>query len=323
MSFFQGKRVVVTGAGGFVGSHLVESLLEQGATVTGTLSKGRSAKNFLKERARLRLIRVDLRHAAEVESVFKGAELVFHLAAVVGGIEFNIAHPASIFRENMAMTFPVLEAARHVGLEKICLVSSACVYPRFCSLPTPEEEGFKDRPEPTNEGYGFSKRMLEFAGEAYAKEYGLKVCIARPYNFYGPRDNFDPKHSHVIPALIRKAFAGGNVLKVWGDGKQTRSFLFVRDGVEGMLAVMEKSQTTQAYNLGSSEEVQIGDIAERVVRLSERKMRVEFDAAQPTGQPRRQCDTTKAKHDLGFEARTPLDEGLRETIHWYRDHRDA
>jgi len=240
-----------------------------------------------------------------------------HLAAQVGGIEYNMHHPGSIFVRNMGVFMSVLEAARQAGVARFLVTSSACVYPRHCTVPTPEDEGFRDRPEPTNEGYGWAKRMEEFLGEAYSREYGMHVRIARPYNAYGPRDNFHPASSHVIPALIRRVLAGENPLTVWGDGSATRSFLYVTDFARGLMAVVEKSPQVSAINIGAAEETTIRDLAHTIVRLSGKNVDLVFDASKPGGQPRRNCHTTLAERVLGFRAQVSLEEGLRRTTAWY------
>ena len=246
--------------------------------------------------------------------------MVFSLAAKVGGIQYNMAHSGSIFHDNLTAFMSVLGAAKDAGVGLFVVTSSACVYPRQCSIPTPEEEGFKDRPDPSNEGYGWAKRMEEFLGEAYAHEFGMKVRIGRPYNCYGPRDNFDPASSHVIPGLVHRVMSGENPLVVWGDGSASRSFLYVTDFARGLMAVAEKSPQVQAINLGTDEEMPIGDLARIIVRLSGSSVRLEFDASKPAGQPRRKCDTRLAERLLGFRALVSLEDGLARTIEWYRSH---
>lgn len=316
--FWEGRSVLVTGGSGFIGSHLVELLLQEGARVTATASseatKARywgAAKNGLDVRVG------DLRDPDHARRVVKGHEVVMHLAARVGGIAFNMAHPGSIFRENLLTFMNVLDVAREAGVGRFLVTSSACVYRRFCSIPTPESEGFDGRPEPTNEGYGWAKRMEEFLGEAYAREYGMDVRIARPYNAYGPRDNFDPETSHVIPALIRRVLTENPVV-VWGDGTASRSFLYATDFARGLLAVAERSPRVEAINIGADEETTVRDLVALIVKLSGRSVDVRFDDSKPGGQPRRRCDTRTAEQLLGFRAQVPLAEGLQRTIEWYR-----
>ena len=320
MSFWKGQRVLVTGGNGFIGSHLVELLLAQGARVTTTASSPATEFRFLKRvKSDIRTVVGDLADPDVARRAVAGQDVVFHLAARVGGIEYNVKHPGSIFRDNMTAYMSVLDAARVANVGLFVVTSSACVYPRHCTIPTPEEEGFKDRPEPTNEGYGWAKRMQEFLGEAYAKEFGMKIRIARPYNCYGPRDNFDPASSHVIPALIRRLMSGENPLVVWGDGSASRSFLYVTDFARGLMAVAERSPQVEAINIGADEETTIKELAETLVRLSGMRTEIVFDPSKPAGQPRRRCDTRLAERLLGFRAEVSLEEGLAKTIAWYRE----
>jgi GDP-L-fucose synthase len=320
MSFWKGQCVLVTGGNGFIGSHLVELLLAQGARVTTTAFSPATEFRFLERvKSDIRTVVGDLADPGVARRAVAGQDAVFHLAARVGGIEYNVNHPGSIFRDNMTVYMSVLEAARVADVGLFLVTSSACVYPRHCVIPTPEGEGFKDRPEPTNEGYGWAKRMQEFLGEAYAKEFGMKIRIARPYNCYGPRDNFDPASSHVIPALIRRLMSGENPLVVWGDGSASRSFLYVTDFARGLMAVAERSPQVEAINIGADEETTIKELAETLVRLSGMPTEIVFDHSKPAGQPRRRCDTRLAERLLGFRAKVSLEEGLAKTIAWYRE----
>ena len=315
MSFWTGLRVLVTGGNGFIGSHLTELLVAEGAIVTTTASSEQTRFRFLDAvKNDIRTVVGDLSDPRCAREAVRGQQVVMHLAARVGGIEYNIKHPGSIFYNNLTAFMSVLEASRQAGVELFLVTSSACVYPRFCTIPTPEEEGFRDRPEPTNEGYGWAKRMEEFLGEAYAKEYGMKVRIARPYNAYGPRDNFDPASSHVIPALIHRIMQSENPLVVWGDGSASRSFLYVTDFARGLMAVAEKSPQVAAINIGANEETTIGELARMLVRISGKRIKIQFDASKPAGQPRRCCDTRLAERLLGFCAQVSLEQGLAQTI---------
>jgi len=319
MSFWLDKRVVVTGGAGFIGSHLVERLVALGARVTVPLQSAETPQdNLAGVRDRITLVVADLGRFEDCARVLAGHHIVMNLAARVGGVQYNIDHPASMFRDNLTIFMNVIEAARLSAVERFLVVSSACVYPRECSVPTPEEEGFDGIPEPTNEGYGWAKRMEEFLGQAYARQHGLSVAIARPYNAYGPRDNFDPTSSHVVPALIRRVCAGENPLRVWGTGDQTRTFLYVSDFVEGLIATAERYPQADPVNLGSTEEVSIRELTGLIVELSGTDVTVEFDATRPAGQPRRTCDTRKAERVVGFRAEVGLREGLARTIDWYR-----
>lgn len=320
MAFWDRKRVLVTGGAGFVGSHLVEELGRQGRGVKVTVADRaeRLRKSGLGSLPGVRLMKADLFDPADCLKACRGQDVVLNLAAKVGGVAYNAAHPGSMFHDNMLLSLQALEAARRSGVERFLVVSSACVYQRHCPIPTPESEGFVGWPEDTNEGYGWAKRMAEFQAAAYHKEYGMKVAIARPYNCYGPRDHFDPELSHVVAALIRRVLEGENPVRVWGNGSQTRAFLYVEDFARGLLAVTERYAECDAVNLGSDEEVGVGELVRLILRLAGSKAKVRFDPAEPSGQPRRNCDTRKARDKVGFEARVGLEEGLRRTIEWCR-----
>jgi GDP-L-fucose synthase len=322
MNFWKDKKVLVTGGAGFIGSHVVERLVEKGADISivviDNLQSG-ELRNLEKVRDKIKFIKTDLKNMKECVKLCKGKEIVMNLAARVGGIEYNRLHHGTMFRDNMLINLNVLEAARLVNVERYLIVSSACVYPRNCIIPTPEEEGFKDNPEPTNEGYGWAKRMAEFMGQAYHREFGMKIAVARPYNCYGPRDHFAPEISHVIPALIKRVFDGEDPLIVWGDGEQSRSFLYVEDLARGLIEVTEKYAVCDPVNIGTDEEIKIKDLVKLIIELSGKNPKVYFDTSKPVGQPRRNCDNKKARKKVGFEAKVSLEEGLKRTIEWYRN----
>jgi GDP-L-fucose synthase len=320
-AYFSGRRVAVPGGAGFIGSHVVEQLIALGAhpiVLTRRQWPGHLAHTLPQIEVQL----CDLSDFSCVRGCFSGASVVLHLAAMVGGLQMNLAQPATIFQDNLQTFFNSIRAAREAGIERFLVTSSACVYPRHCSIPTPETEGFRDEPEPTNAGYGWAKRMQEFLGSKYAEEFGLEVAIARPYNAYGPRDNFNANSSHVIPALIRKAFGTEDgALPVWGDGSHSRSFLYVDDFARGLLEVAARLPTADPVNLGADEEVTIREVADRIAaevgRVRGIRIAPQFDPAGLTGQPRRRCDTRKAERLLGYRARVPIAEGLRRTIQWF------
>ncbi|MBI4061190.1 MAG: NAD-dependent epimerase/dehydratase family protein [Elusimicrobia bacterium] len=322
MSFWDRKKVLVTGGGGFIGSHVVERLVLGRRDVRVTVAARMTPENKRNLAAvigKIRVVRADLRDLAACRRACRGQDIVLNLAGVVGGVGYNSRHHGSLFRDNMTLQLNVLEAARLERAARVLVVSTACVYPRVCTIPTPETEGFLDEPEPMNRGYGWAKRMGEYAGRAYAREYGMSIAIARPYNAYGPRDHFEPEKSHVIAALVRRVCRGENPLKVWGDGKVTRAFLYVEDFARGLLDVAEKYPKADPVNIGSSKEVTIKDLAKAVLRAAGRDARLVFDPSKPAGQPRRACDTAKSRRVLDFTAKVSLDEGLRRTVAWYRE----
>lgn len=322
-SFFKGKRVAVTGGTGFIGSHLVEQLIElEASPVVLTRQRSPTFVSHLKDC--IELVHADLFDYPSTKNGISGCQIVLSLAASVAGIEYNKNHPATIFQENLQGFFNTIRAAKEIGIERFLVTSTACVYPRHCSIPTPEEEGMKNEPEPTNSGYGWSKRMEEYLGKQYSIEHGLSVSIARPYNAYGPRDNFQPHSSHVIPALILKAMTcEGGILPVWGDGSHSRSFLYVDDFARGLLEVTARYPVAEALNIGSREEIRIRDlalmIAEFVGKMRGCKINPVFDPAGITGQPRRMCDTTKLESKLDYRTQVSFQDGLEKTIKWFWD----
>lgn len=318
-----GKKVLVTGGAGFIGSHVVEELLRRApkarVTVADSLATGKR-ENLIAVANKVRFLKLDLRSEQACRRACRGQDVVIHLAARVAGVAYNAAHPAEMFRDNMLIACHMLEAARREGVTRFLAVSTACVYPRDARVPTPESEGFRGVPEPTNAGYGWAKRMLELLARCYRDEHGLDIAIVRPYNAYGPRDHFERADSHVIAALIRRVARGDNPLVVWGDGQATRAFLYVTDLARGLVDAAERAGP-EPLNLGTDEEVSVRTLARTIVRLSGRKVRLVFDKSRPSGQPRRSCDAAKARRELGFKPRVDLTEGLKLTWDWYRTQR--
>lgn len=319
-TFWKSKNVLVTGGSGFIGSHVVEKLVKKGANVTILdylkPGKDKNLKTVMKD------IKVVMGSCTDPEMALKASrkqDIVMNLAARVGGIEYNRNHQATMLRDNLQIGTVMLEAARQADVERFLVVSSACVYPHNCSVPTPENEGFVDEPEPTNGGYGWAKRMAEKLGIYYAEEFGMKIGIVRPYNCYGPRDHFDPEKSHVIAALIKRIMEGENPVKVWGSGTQTRAFLYVEDLADGMILGIEKYPVPDPINLGTDEEVSIKDLVHKIVKISGLKSKIVFDTTKPDGSPRRKSDNQKAFQNTGFQPRVSLDEGLIRTIEWYKN----
>jgi len=318
-NFWYNKKVLVTGGAGFTGSYVVELLVNKNAIVTVVDNLENGDLSYLnKVKDRIIFLQEDMRDLRKAKTVCREQEIVLNLAAKVGGVDFNRRYLGTMFRDNVMINTNVLEAAREAQAERFLVVSSACVYPRHCAIPTPEAEGFKDAPEPTNEGYGWAKRVAEIQGRLYAQEFGMKIGIVRPYNIYGPRDHFEPEKSHVIPALIKRIYDGENPLSIWGDGEQSRSFVYVADVARGLLEVAEKYSIADPLNIGSNEEIKIKELVKLIIKLSGKNFKLYFDMTKPVGQPRRNCDNTKIKEKIGFDAQVSLKEGIEETIKWYQ-----
>lgn len=321
--FYEDRRVLVTGGAGFIGSHLVEMLVAIGSKVTVPVRKTTEIAFLQRVQKDISIVEADLFDPNQAQAVVREQEVVMHLAAAKGGgIAHSMRHHGSLFRDNMLPFINVLDAARCASVARTLVVSSACVYPRNAKVPAPEEDGFRDSPEPANAGYGWSKRMEEYMALCYAEEYGMNIRIARPFNAYGPRDDFFHESNHVIPGLITRLYAHENPLIVWGGGRQTRSFLYVTDFARGLLMTCAQDGVMGPFNLGSDEEITIQDLAALIIKLSGLEATFVLDTSKPDGQPRRACDSTRAKEQIGFEAEIPLREGLKQTIDWYRKEKD-
>lgn len=316
-SFWRNKKVLVTGGAGFIGSHVCQLLMKKQAKVTilGHTKK----QNIQSTLNKVELIDGDIDNLDIGLKACRNKDVVINMAARVGGIEYNQSHQGSILRENLLIACNMLEAARLSKVKRFMQVSSACVYPSDAMIPTPEEEGFRGEPEPTNGGYGWGKRMGELLSKYYQEQYKMQIGIVRPYNAYGPRDHFDPKVSHVIPALIKRIFEGQNPLVVWGSGNQTRAFLYVEDLAEGILLATEKYCRSDPINLGTDEEVSIKELIDTILSIANLKRKVVFDMTKPDGSSRRNSDNNKARKLIGFEAKIKLREGLKKTINWYKE----
>lgn len=311
--------MLVTGGLGFIGSHIVELLVSKQAKVTvlDHVSQ-RKMDNVSLVKDTIRIINGDCTDNKKVEEACEGQSHVLNLAAYVGGIEYNRMHNGSMLMKNLQIASTVIEAAKNQKVERFLVVSSACVYPHDARIPTPESEGFRDEPESTNGGYGWSKRAAELLGKYYAEEFGMKIAIVRPYNAYGPRDHFDPDRSHVIPSLIRRVFSEENPIIVWGSGKQSRSFLYVTDLAQGMIKSIELYPNPDPINLGTDEEITISELISLIIKISGEKKKIIFDISKPDGSPRRSSDNTKAADVLSFEPSIALKQGIFNTINWYK-----
>jgi len=304
------KRIVVTGGAGFLGSFVVDHLRAKGC------------ENVFVPRSS----QYDLTQAGGVNAMFDAfrPEVIFHLAAVVGGIGANRENPGSFFYKNAIMGLHLIEAARVRGVEKTVVAGSICSYPKFTPVPFREDDLWNGYPEETNAPYGIAKKSLLVMCQSYRQQYGMNAVFLMPVNLYGPRDNFDLQSSHVIPALIRKALeardSGAKELVCWGDGSPTREFLYVEDAARGLIAGAESYDGADPVNLGSGFEISIKDLVELVVELCGYKGTIRWDVAQPNGQPRRMLETSRAETLFGFKAGTALREGLAKTIAWYEGH---
>jgi GDP-L-fucose synthase len=296
-------RVLVTGGGGFLGSHLVERLEREDHDVVVA-----------------RRADYDLTATADTARLFDdaGAELVFHLAAEVGGIGANRDNPGRYWFANLAMGLNVLEQARLHGTRKLVLVGTVCSYPKHAAIPFSEADLWNGYPEETNAPYGVAKKAVLVGAQAYREQYGLNAVFLLPTNLYGPRDNFDLESSHVIPALIRKMIETEDEVVLWGDGSPTREFLYVEDCVDGLLLAADRYDGPEPVNLGAAREISIRDLAGLVAEVTGFEGRITWDVEKPGGQPRRSVDPSRARELFGFEARTPLREGLERTVAWYR-----
>ena len=311
MTSLQNKRILVTGGAGFLGSHLVRLLKTKGYNnVTVPLEE-----NW------------DLCNESAIIGLLKSEkpEIILHLAAVVGGIGANRENPGKFFYDNIIMGVQLMEQARRYEVEKFLTVGTICAYPKFTPVPFKEDDIWKGYPEETNAPYGLAKKMLLVQGQAYRQQYGFNAIYPLLVNLYGPGDNFDPRSSHVIPALIKKCFdsrdAGEESITVWGTGKASREFIYVEDAAEALVLALERYNKPAPVNIGTGQEITIRELVHLIAELSSFQGEICWDTEKPDGQPRRCLDTSKAKQEFGFTAKTTLREGLRKTIEWYRENR--
>lgn len=303
----ENKKILVTGGAGFLGSFVVERLLARG------ISKDRIVVPRSSE--------YDFRTMEACTRAMDGAGTVIHLAAKVGGIGFNREHPGELFYDNIMIGTQLMEAARNAGVEKFVAVGTICAYPKFAPVPFKEEDLWNGYPEETNAPYGLAKKMLLVQAQAYRQQYGFNTIYLLPVNLYGPRDNFNPESSHVIPALIKKVYdaktANADHIDVWGTGSATREFLYVEDAAEGIVRAAESYNSHEPVNLGSGMEISIKDLITKICALMDFRGELRWDTTKPDGQPRRMLDVSRAEQGFGFKAQTGFDEGLRRTIEWY------
>lgn len=307
------KRILVTGGAGFLGSAVVERLRRQGCR-----------QIFIPRRREF-----DLTKAEAVRRVYEWSspQIVIHLAAIVGGIGANRENPGVFFYDNLMMGTLLMEQARLSGVEKVVAVGTVCCYPEHTPVPFKEEDLWNGYPEETNAPYGMAKKMLLVQAHAYRQQYGFNAIFLLPVNLYGPRDNFDPTTSHVIPAIIKKCVDSMETAQeevvVWGTGKATREFLFVDDAAEGIVLATECYDKPNPVNLGAGFEISVQELVERIAQLVGFRGRIVWDPSKPDGQPRRCLDTSRAIREFGFRARISFAEGLERTVRWYLEHRAA
>ena len=306
---FKTKKILVTGGAGFLGSFVVQKLLDRGIP----------KKNIFIPRSK----ELDLRKWENCVKAVRGQDIVIHLAGIVGGIGYNQKIPGQIFYDNMMMGTQLMEAARQADVEKFVAIGTVCAYPKFTKVPFVESTLWYGYPEKTNAPYGLAKKMLLVQAQAYRQQYDFNAIYLLPVNLYGPRDNFSPKSSHVIPALIKKIDdakkAGKKYIDVWGTGKASREFLFVEDCAEGIILATEKYDKSDPVNLGANREIKIKDLIKLIYKLMNFKGGVRWDKTKPDGQPRRMVDATLAKKEFNFRSRTDFEKGLKKTIDWYRN----
>lgn len=310
MSFWNGRRVLVTGGAGFLGSFVVDRLKDEGV----------SEYNIRIPRSK----EMDLRKFENCTKAVKGMDLVIHLAAKVGGIGFNRGYPAELFYDNAIMGIQMIEAARAEGVEKFVCLGTVCAYPKFTPVPFVEEDLWNGYPEETNAPYGLAKKMLLVQSQAYRQQYGFNSIYLLPVNLYGPKDNFDPSSSHVIPALVKKFIDAmkddKDTVDVWGTGNASREFLYVDDAARGIILAAERYNKPDPVNIGAGREIKIRDLVILIAELTGFDGEIIWDPSKPDGQPRRCLAISRAKEEFGFEPKVDFREGLRRTIEWYKNY---
>jgi GDP-L-fucose synthase len=318
-NFWHGKRVVVTGGAGFLGSFVISKLKERGATdiyIPTIEEYDLTDRDYIN-----RLYDLTLSDGLDPSRM-----VLVHLAAHVGGIGANREHPAEFFYDNLMMGVELMHQAWKRGAGKFVAIGTVCAYPKYTPVPFKEDDLWLGYPEETNAPYGLAKKMLLVQAQAYRQQYGFNAIYLLPVNLYGPRDNFNPASSHVIPALVRKAVEaqerGEKEMVVWGDGSPTREFLFVEDAADGIVTAAEKYNGAEPVNLGSGREISIKDLAEMICRMVGFQGRLVWDTSKPNGQPRRGLDVSRAQEYFGWSAQVPFEEGMRRTIEWFKQNRD-
>ena len=299
------KSVLVTGGSGFLGSRVVSLLKEKGV------------KNIITPSSK----EYDLRLRENCDKITKDIDIVFHLAAKVGGIGFNNEKPGELFYDNLIMGTNIMEESRKNDVEKVIALGTICSYPKFTPIPFSEDSIWQGYPEETNAPYGLAKKMLLVQSDAYRKQYQFNSVVVFPTNLYGPNDNFDDSSSHVIPAIIKKILFAKkerkSTVSLWGDGTPTRDFLYVDDAAEGIVLTGEKYSKSIPLNLGTGIEISIKELAEKLLKITNTDLEIIWETDKPNGQPRRCVNNQKAKNEIEFEPKISIDEGLKRTVEWY------
>lgn len=309
----QDKKILVTGGAGFLGRQVITQLLQAGANADKiTVPRSRDC---------------DLRSLTHCQQAVTQQDIVIHLAAHVGGIGLNREKPAELFYDNLMMGTQLIHAAYEAGVEKFTCLGTICAYPKFTPVPFKEDDLWNGYPEETNAPYGIAKKALLVQLQSYRQQYGFNGIYLLPVNLYGPEDNFDPRSSHVIPALIHKVHAaqqqGQRQLSVWGDGSPTREFLYSEDAARGIVMGTQSYNDSEPVNLGTGSEISIRELVELVCELMGFDGEIVWETDQPNGQPRRCLDTKRAKQAFGFTAQVDFKQGLKNTIEWYRQHSES
>ena len=320
-TYWTNKKVLVAGGAGFIGSYLVELLIDDGAkvTVADNLSRGR-IENLSGVMDKISFHNIDLRYLSRCEQICSGQDVVLNLASPAFGVEYSMTHHGEMLTDVTTIGFNLLEAARRQNIRRFLVVSSSCVYPDDAGVPTKENESLKGAPETVNLGYGRGKRMVEMQGQYYAQEYNMEVAIGRPFNAYGARESFDPGKAHVMPTLIQKVLNGDDPIIVWGSGNQTRSFVHGKDSALALKLITEHYATADPVNVGHDRETTIRELIERILKATGRNPKVVFDTKKPEGAKRKSADVTKLREvTRGFTPQITLDEGLEEMILYFTD----
>ena len=312
MTFWDNQSILLTGGAGFLGSHIVDELHIRGVT----------GDQLFIPRSR----DLDLRRWENCVKAVKGRDIVIHLAAKVGGIGFNQNYPGDLFYDNAIMGIQLIEAARQEGVEKCVILGTVCAYPKYTPVPFSEDTLWDGYPEKTNAPYGLAKKMLLVQSQAYRQQYGFNAIYLLPVNLYGPRDNFNPESSHVIPALIKKFVEAVQekrpVVEIWGTGNASREFLYVEDAARAIVLATERYNKPEPVNLGAGQEISIKELVKIIQKYTGFTGSIHWDTSKPDGQPRRCLVTSRAEKEFGFVAKVPFDVGLRRTVEWYVNRSD-